>query len=218
MVSAVRAGESMRSVARRFRVSLHTVQRWVERAGSQRLDRVDWHDHQTGPRHCPHRTSQSMEDRVLALRAHLRAESELGEYGAAAIRDALEADGETSVPSLRTINRILDRRGAFDSQRRPRRTPPPRGWYLPDVADRRSELDYFDVVLGLVIQGGPEVEVLNAISLHGGLTDSWPTRTANTEFAKQAIIAHWKQHGLPVYAQFDNDTRFQGAHQHKDVI
>ena len=155
---------------------------------------------------------------MLALRQHLRADSDLGEYGAAAILDALIEEGNDPVPSVRTINRILDRRGALDGQRRPRNTAPPRGWYLPDVADKRSELDYFDVVLGLVIRGGPEVEVFNAISLHGGLTDSWPTTSANAEFAKQAIVAHWREHGLPVYAQFDNDTRFQGAHQHKDVV
>ena len=32
MVEAVRAGKSMRSVARRFNVTLPTVQRWVKRA------------------------------------------------------------------------------------------------------------------------------------------------------------------------------------------
>lgn len=155
---------------------------------------------------------------MLALREHLRARSELGEYGAVAIRDGLMAEGHASLPSVRTINRILERRGVLDGKHRPRSIPPPRGWYLPDVVDGRSELDYFDVVLGLVIAGGPEIEVLNGISLHGGLTGSWPTTSANTQFAKQSIIAHWKEHGLPVYAQFDNDTRFQGAHQHKDVI
>jgi hypothetical protein len=33
-----------------------------------------------------------------------------------------------------------------------------------------------------------------------------------------ALIEHWQQVGLPAYAQFDNDTRFQGAHHHKDSI
>lgn len=30
--------------------------------------------------------------------------------------------------------------------------------------------------------------------------------------------AHWRRHGLPVFAQFDNDVRFQGGHNHPDVI
>ena len=44
MVAAVRHGASMRVVARRFHVSLLTVQRWVQRANRHRLDRVDWRD------------------------------------------------------------------------------------------------------------------------------------------------------------------------------
>ena len=40
-----------------------------------------------------------------------------------------------------------------------------------------AELDCIDVVEGLVIKGGPHVEVLNAVSLHGGLVASWPART-----------------------------------------
>jgi hypothetical protein len=29
---------------------------------------------------------------------------------------------------------------------------------------------------------------------------------------------HWRKYGLPAYAQFDNDTRFQGPHQHPDIV
>jgi len=84
--------------------------------------------------------------------------------------------------------------------------------------DGRAELDYFDVVGGLVIQAGPEIEVLNSISLHGGLVGSWPTASANAEFVSRSMVGRWQECGLPTYAQFDNDTRFQGPHQHKDVI
>jgi hypothetical protein len=89
---------------------------------------------------------------------------------------------------------------------------------LPDVAARRSELDSFDVVEGLVIEGGIGVEVLNAVSLHGGLIASWPASTIFAHTVVQALIEHWRGFGLPAYAQFDNDTRFQGAHQFSDTI
>jgi hypothetical protein len=45
MVEAVRAGKSMRSVARRFNVTLPTVQRRVKRAQGLDLDAVDWTTH-----------------------------------------------------------------------------------------------------------------------------------------------------------------------------
>ena len=67
--------------------------------------------------------------------------------------------------------------GTAGSPGRPETDPPPRpprGWYLPDVASKRRELDSFDIVEGLVIKDGPQVEVLNGVSLHGGLVVSWP--------------------------------------------
>jgi transposase len=41
MVEAVRSGESMRSVARRFNVALPTIQRWVKRAEGREINVVD---------------------------------------------------------------------------------------------------------------------------------------------------------------------------------
>src|SRR2546426_69530 len=133
MVAAVRSGESFRSVANRFHVSLATVHYWFRRARRQRLDRMDWGDR-------------------------------------------------------------------------------------PPVAQGQSELDSFDLVEGLVIEGGIEVEVLNGISLHGGLIASWPEGPITAQRAADALLEHWRAFGLPAYAQFDNDTRFQGAHQFPDSV
>jgi hypothetical protein len=92
------------------------------------------------------------------------------------------------------------------------------GWYLPEIASARAELDSFDVVEGLVIEGGTEVRVLNGISLHGGLVVSWPLSTISTTTVIEALLEHWRVFGLPSFAQFDNDTLFQGAHQFADSI
>ncbi len=105
---------------------------------------------------------------------------DLGAIGADAIRQTLLNQDVAKVPSVRTINRILGRRGALDGRKRTRRPPPPTGWYLPDVAQTLAELDSIDIVEGLVIKGGPHVEVLNAVSLHGGLTASWPVESPVT--------------------------------------
>ncbi len=216
MVEAVRGGKSQRQVARQFNVPLSTVQHWVARAGRQRLDRVEWCD-RSRARKSVDRTPAEVEDRVLELRRQLREESPLGECGARAIRDGLLAESPTA-PAIRTIGRILLRRGVLDGVRRVRRTPPPRGWYLPDVADGSAELDSFDVVSGLAFEGGHEIEVLNGVSLHGGLVMARPVDTVTAVFTVEALLDHWRTFGLPAYAQFDNDTRFQGAHQHRDSL
>jgi hypothetical protein len=198
-------------------VSLSTVQRWVRRAGPSRLDRVDWADRSHATT-VPQRTAVALEDRVVTLRGELRTTSDLGDYGAVAIHRALVSGGESAPPAIRTIHRILERRGVLDAQRRIRRPAPPPGWHLPDVAAGRAELDSFDFVEGLIIQGGLHVEVLNGISLHGGLIGSWPGAIFTAAATMATLLTHWQAVGLPAYAQFDNDTRFQGPHQHGDVV
>jgi len=216
MVAAVRQGESLRSVARRFQVALRTVQYWLQRAGQQRLDRVDWENRPTGCQQAPNRTPPSVEDRILAVRKSLRDESDLGECGPQAIHDELLRRQRKRVPSPRTIARILGRRGALDGRRRQRWPPPPRGWFLLDVAGGQAELDSFDVIEDLVITGGIDVNILTGMSLHGGLAGAWPNSQITAKYTVQALLEHWRQWGLPTYAKFDNDTVFQGAHQHPD--
>jgi len=218
MVMAVRKGDSIHEVASRFRVSRPLVRRWVRHAEGQRLDRVDWSNRLPGRRQPINKTSTQLEDLVVALRRELKETSALGEYGAAAIRWELQRRRIRPLPSLRTIGRILERRGALDGRRRVRRPAPPRGWYLPGVVAHRAELDSFDIVEGLVIRGGINVEVLNGISLHGGLPASWPKGTITAKTVVEAMLQHWRRHGLPDYVQFDNDTVFQGAHHHPDTI
>jgi transposase len=161
----------LRQVARAAGVSLSTVQLWVARAQHRPLDEVDWADRSSRPRHT-RRTRREVEDRVLQVRQALKAPSDLGEFGAVAIRTELLA--QPGVPAVRTLGRILERRGVLDRRRRVRRPPPPPGWYLPAVAQRHAELDSADIVEGLHIRGGPAVEVLTVISLHGAWSGRGP--------------------------------------------
>src|SRR5437879_13330614 len=79
MVHAVRRGRSMRQVAREFAVSLSHVQRWVRRAGKERLERVDFTDRKNGPNIAANRTDARMEELVVEIRRHLNDISDLGE-------------------------------------------------------------------------------------------------------------------------------------------
>lgn len=214
----IRRGASLRQVAQEFHVVPSTVLFWARRAGTERLDRVDWADRRPGPRTPANRCPRELEELVLSLRVQLKETSDLGEFGAAAIQRALREQGVAPLPSLRTLGRILERRGALDARHRLRHPAPPRGWYLPEVAAGLAELDSFDIIEGLVIRGGIPVEVLTGISLHGGLGAAWPERAITTPVTVDALVAHWREVGLPPYAQFDNDTCFQGAHVHPDTL
>jgi len=217
MVHAVRRGNSLRKVAREFRVSLQTVRRWVGRASNTRLDRVNWTDRPAGTPKPVNRTSMSTEEEVLRLRGEL-AKSDLGEFGADAIRLAMVEQRMAPIPSRRTIGRILQRRGILDARRRIRRPPPPIGWYLPEVASGGSELDSFDTIEGLVLRGGTELSVLTGISVHGGLISCWPRSSMNAASVVTLLASRWQESGLPAYAQFDNALIFQGPHQYPDAV
>jgi hypothetical protein len=219
MVAAVRAGQSQRSVARSFGLGLATVQMWLARAADDRLDRVDWSD-RSSARHEPGRIPVALEELILELRRDLRETSDLGEYGAAAIHAALRERPDLAwpVPAVRTIGRVLDRRGVLDRNARVRRPAPRPGWYLPDVANRERELDSFDIVEGLYLKGQPELSILTAISLHGGLPGAWPGFGMRVGQIVPALVEHWRTFGLPGYAQFDNDMRFVGSTAHPDSI
>jgi putative transposase len=217
MVEAVRTGASKRAVARAFHVSLATVQWWLARADGLSVEVVDWSDRSRRPGRLT-RTRPDLEDLVIEVRTGLREQSVLGEYGAAAIRRELDARGVRPLPSLRTIGRILERRGALDARRRVRHRPPPPGWYLPPVAARAVELDSFDVIERIRLLGGQDLDVLTGVSLHGGLIGIWPEIGLTAVKTVAQLETHWRAVGLPGYVQFDNDTRFIGGHGHPDSI
>jgi hypothetical protein len=177
---------------------------------------VDWSDRSSAPRRTRH-VGSAIEDEIVRLRFALR-EDVLGEYGAAAIRRALaERWPPEELPSIRTIVRVLSRRGLLDGAARIRRPAPPRGWYLPDVAARQTELDSFDVVEGHYVRGA-EVDVLTGVSLHGGLVVAWPGPPVRSALIVARLVEHWSDVGLPGYAQFDNDSRFHGSAAYTDLL
>ncbi len=217
MVAAVRRGTTQREVAALFGVALSTVQLWVSRAKGRRLDRVDWNGRSRRPKQT-RRTNPATERKVLVVRRQLKERSVLGEYGAEAIFRKMPCDRVNTCPSVRTIGRILQRNGVLDGKRRQRRPPPLRGWYLPTLAAVKVELDSFDTIEGLAIRGGPHLSVLTGISLHGGLSNAWPERSISAKSVVEKLVEHWREVGLPAYAQFDNDQRFTGPRQYPDTV
>src|SRR3989442_15825239 len=100
MVAEIRAGASMRAVARAHDVRLFTVQWWCRRAGNLPLDRVDWSDRSPIPRRV-HRTESAVEDLMLGLPRELKERGDLGENGAPAHHHQLVARGHSLGPPVR---------------------------------------------------------------------------------------------------------------------
>jgi hypothetical protein len=207
----VRRGGGLREASRRFNCSASTVCFWVRRARNQRLARVDWSDRPSGSAVPANRTVRAVEQRIVRVRRWLGRHDALGYIGPEAVRRTVVAQGMASAPSARTIARILRRCGVLPQKHR-RQPPPPPGWYLPAVADGRSELDQLDVVEGLHLRGAGAVEVLTGVSLWGKLALAVPILAPwRIETITTVLHHHWRQWGAPSYLQLDNDTRFAGS-------
>jgi hypothetical protein len=190
---------------------------WLAQARGKRLDQVDFANDKSGRPW--NRTPAEMEQRIRRARTSLREQSILGEYGPDAIGLALrEQAPQEQVPARATIARVLARRGVLDGTHRQRRPAPPKGWYLPDLAAGRAELDSFDFIEDFKIADGPLVSVLAAMSLHGGLPDAWIMEQVRARTSVDALVERWRRDGLPRYAQFDNDRVFQGGHRFADSV
>jgi hypothetical protein len=157
-----------------------------------------------------------VERRVAELRAALAA-GDLGDHGPIAIHRAMTAAGDASIPSVRTIARIIERTGLLKQRRRVRRPAPPPGWYLPRVAAGLVELDALDAIVDLRVLGGL-ADVLTGISLHGGDPDAWADTGVTSALTCRALAERWERIGRPGYVQFDNDTRFVGSHGNPDSL
>ena len=213
----------MRQVAREFGVSVGSVAYWVKQAGATRIDRVAFAHRKPG--RAWKRTDARVEQRILRTRLDLREKSVLGEDGADAIGLALQkrATGQSAtsvgqVPARATIYRVLERHGALDAAHRQRRPAPPKGGYLAGLAAAKIELDSFAFIEDLKIADGPLVVLLTGISLHAAFASAWIMPRPGAKLSVDAWLAHWREHGLPDYAQFDNDTIFQGAHQFANTV
>ena len=156
---------------------------------------------------------------IAELRRCLAHEGDLGFVGAQAISVALALRLPTAqVPSIRTIGRVLVRLGLLDAKKRVRRAAPPTGWHLPAVAARAADVDAFDCIEDLPIEGIGLCHVLTAKSLLGPWVGAWVETKITALFVIECLTKHWQKQGLPSFAHFDNDTRFQGPHNRPNVI
>src|SRR5437867_3224362 len=52
----------------------------------------------------------------------------------------------------------------------------------------------------------------------GGRPDAWVMERPRATSTVDALLERWRREGLPDYAQFDNDTIFQGTHRFADSV
>ena len=212
-------GLSQRSIAKRLGISRGGVEHWLARQSLASPLKPSFLDLSSAPLSQARQTSPALEAAIISLRNSLTTESDLGFVGAEAIAFELASSHPgMALPCERTIARILARNGLLDAHRRVRRPAPPTGWYLPAVARGEADVDAFDGIEDLPIKGVGLFHVLTSKSLIGPCVHAWVHTSITSAWTVARLAEHWRKIGLPAYAQFDNDTRFQGPHNRPNVI
>ena len=204
VVTAVRLeGRSKAEVARDYGVSA----RWIYEL-CRRFDlegEAGLEPRSRRPHRSPRRTSEAIEDEIVALRKEL---SDLGvDAGAHTIAAHLQRRHGATVPSVATIWRILSRRGFVtpQPQKRPRSS-----WTRFEAAmpNERWQAD----ITHWRLAGGTEVEILNALDDHSRFLVASDARTV---FKAADVVASFHRAagscGFPASMLTDNGAVFTAA-------
>jgi len=197
-------GRTKSEVARTYGISRRWVITLVQRfladgdAGLQPRSRR--------PHHSPGRTTQAVEDEIVALRKELDRGGH--EAGAATVAAHLEQrHGPDAVPAVSTIWRILSARGFVTPQPHKR----PRSSYRRFCADAPNERWQLDIT-HYRLADQSEVEILNILDDHSRLAHAATARRIFTAGDVNGVFeAATSTYGDPAELLSDNGAVFTGA-------
>jgi len=200
-------GEKARTIC----VSLGRTDRWLYK-WLERFHEGDpeWHrGHSRKPIQIASRTSEEIEEMVKYVRLELYNREEF--CGAQAIRWRLEEEKVQPLPCLRTIDRILARRGLTH-----RRTGhyEAKGKRYPALdASHPGWVHQSDFVGPCYLRGPLRFYSLNTIDIATGRCGAEPVLRGK-DTVVDGLWATWLRLGLPKYLQVDNEAIFYGSHKH----
>ena len=204
------AGDSVTLISQMLRRSEAWVRKWWQRyvlAGGDGLYDVTRTRH-----HIVNRTPMHIERAVLAIRRRLAAratpQTRYALLGAPTIQQELLSLGYTPVPTLRTIERIVQRAHLTSPRVRLAR-PVPRNAYPGPRAEDSNQVHQIDLVV-------PRYLVGDRTKYYFYVCKDAFDQAVYAEFqAGNAmdqvlpfLVRAWQRLGLPQYAQFDNGRQF----------
>lgn len=164
----------------------------------------------TTPHNSPLHTSEEIEEIVKIVRLNLYNRDLL--CGDQAIRWELEEMGVKPLPSLRTINRILDRNEL--THRRTGKYEPKGKWYpvLPSLMPNQTH--QADFVGPRHLKGPVRFYSLNAVDIRTGRCAVEPLQARKGQSIIDGFWAIWTRMGIPENIQVDNEMSFFGSPMH----
>lgn len=203
-------GEETSAIAKSLGRSRPWVYKWVERYEASSTQ-IDWcADQARAPHSNPRQLSREVVEAVKLARLHLYNQGLF--CGAQAISWELAELGLSSLPSLRTINRILSREGL--THRRTGRYEPKGKKYPQLSAQGANEVHQTDYVGPCYLRGPVRFYSLNSVDLGTGRCAITPVLSKAGQETLDAIWSHWCRLGIPEHQQVDNEAVFYGSRRY----
>ncbi len=201
-------GEKPESICASLGRSRAWLYKWRERHVP---DDPNWYQDQSR-RPCtnPQRTSAEIEEIVKMVRLNLYNNGLF--CGAQAIHWEMEELGVKPLPSLRTINRILNRKGLTHRRTghyEPKGTPYPT---LPVLLPNQTH--QADFVGPRYLKCPIRFYSLNIVDLNTGRCGLQPLLSRSGQSVTNGFWAIWKRMGIPQNIQVDNEMVFYGSPTH----
>jgi putative transposase len=209
-IERYRRGESVTAIARSMRYSPRWIYKWITRYQEQE-EGTHWAQNRSKrPGGNSRQVSDEMVEAIKLVRLSLYNQGLF--CGAQAIAWELETLGLDSIPSLRTINRILSRHelthcrtGRYESK----------GRKYPKLSGQAvNEVHQMDFVGPCYLKGALRFYSLNSVDLATGRCAISPVLSKAGQNTLNAIWSSWCRLGFPQNVQVDNELVFYGSRQY----
>jgi hypothetical protein len=141
------------------------------------------------------------------LRRHRQPQLRFTSVGARTLQKEWRRRYPEPAPSLRTIQRVLQRHHLTTQLPKPCRhadRPHPEATY-PDAVHATD-------IITRWITGGEVVQTFNTVDIYSNDAHSTSHATKTAATACEHVLQTWRQLGVPDMAQFDNESAFSGGH------
>jgi len=207
-VQRYRVGLPAAEVARQLHRSRSWVYKWA-----QYRNQHPWTRFRSASRaslHHPNRLSAKSERRIVRLRQllmrHRQPHLRFASVGARTIQKEWGRRYPEPAPSLRTIQRVLQRHHLTTQAPKPCRHA-----YRPHPSATYPDAVHATDIITRWITGGEVVQTFNTVDVYSN--DVYSTSYANKTAASacEHLLQTWQQLGVPDVAQFDNESAFSGG-------
>lgn len=215
-IHLLRAGKSVREVAKQMNRSQGWVSKWQKRYREQGWQSL--RGETTAPKEHGRRLSEEMETAILRTRSELEAGAALGTglkyVGSRAIRTRLKQTGSGELPSQRAVERVLRRAGmlrSYQSCEQPKIRYP---HLRPQQAHVLCQVD----IAPHFLTGGQRVACFNALDVVSRYPTGYAYLERRSQEAAEFLVRVWQEIGIAHYTQVDNEGCFSGGFTHPYVL